>query len=143
MVIVNTRIDSLRLYMFDVLKEILNSENYQINANFLSNDIENYSLDKLPVNSTVEKFINGVFINRDVYDFRSRKEYESDVMTNLSNIGFFEALEKKIKENNSNGILPKINGIQAIECLNCGAVSIAGTKNAEFTMQIQITYMEE
>lgn len=137
-----TRIYNLRLYMFDVLNSLLEHDNYQINADFMSSDINNYSLDKLPVQSVVEKDIIGNVIKRDVYNFRSKKAYGSDVLNNLSNIGFFEALEDIIKENNDNGILPVIDGIQSIECLNCGSVSIAETKDAEFTIQIQITYME-
>lgn len=136
-----SRIDSIREYMFDVLDELLNTKEYQINADFLDKDIKNYSLDRIPVSSIVSKSIGGDFLTcRDVYSFRSRRVYGFDVLDNLANIGFFEEFERKILENNIKGILPEIDGIEEIECLNCGALNIAGTQTAEFSVQIQIIY---
>ena len=109
----------------------------------LDNDINNYSLDKIPTASTVSKWVNGVEIHRDVYSFRSRMAYSQDTINNLLNIGFFEKFESIIKSNNKKGILPEINGIQNIECLNCGTMNSADTNTAEFDIQLQITYREE
>ena len=109
----------------------------------LDNDINNYSLDKVPTSSTIEKWVTGVEIHRDVYSFRSRMAYSQDTINNLLNIGFFEKFENIIKSNNKKGILPEINGIQNIECLNCGTMNSADTNTAEFDIQLQITYREE
>ena len=109
----------------------------------LDNDINNYSLDKIPTSSTVEKWVNGVEIHRDVYSFRSRMAYSQNAINNLLNIGFFEKFESIIKSNNKKGILPEINGIQNIECLNCGTMNSSDTNTAEFDIQLQITYREE
>lgn len=136
------RISKLREYLFTILDTMLNSTDYQINANMLANDINNYSLDKIPTSSTVEKWINGTEIHRDVYSFRSRCSYSQDTINNLKNVGFFETFEKIIKSNNNKGILPDIEGIQSIECLNCASMVSAETNTAEFDIQIQITYKE-
>ena len=136
------RITQLRAYLFTILDELIWNSKYQINANMLDNDIENYSLDKIPTSSTVEKWINGLEIHRDVYSFRSRKSYSQDTINNLKNVGFFETFEKEIKSNNKKGILPEIEGIENIECLNCATMVSAETGTAEFDIQIQITYKE-
>jgi hypothetical protein len=136
------RISKLREYLFTILDTMLNSTDYQINANMLANDINNYSLDKIPTSSTVEKWIIGTEIHRDVYSFRSRCAYSQDTINNLKNVGFFETFEKIIKSNNNKGILPDIEGIQSIECLNCASMVSAETNTAEFDIQIQITYKE-
>lgn len=136
-----TRIAKLREYLFKILDGLVKNKKYQINANMLSNDINNYSLDKIPTSSTIEKWITGLEIHRDVYSFRSRMAYSQDTINNLSNIGFFEIFESIIKCNNNNkGVLPEINGIESIECLNCGTMVSAETNTAEFDIQIQITY---
>ena len=135
------RISKLRLYLFNIVEE-LNSNIVQINANMLSNDIDNYSLDKIPTRSEVEQWIIGPTIRKDVYSFRSRVAYSQDVINNLANVGFFEMFERKIKENNDNGILPDIDNIEDIECLNCGALKNAETNTAVFEIQLQITYRE-
>lgn len=139
----DTRISKLRTYLFSIIDTLTTDKSYQINANMLSNDINNYSLDKIPTSSTIKKWINGVVIYRDVYSFRSRMAYSQDTINNLLNIGFFEKFENIIKSNNKKGILPSINGIQNIECLNCGTMNSADTSTAEFDIQLQITYREE
>ena len=137
------RISKLREYLFGVINTITENRNYQINADMLSNDIDNYSLDKIPTASVVSRWISGVEIHRDVYSFRSRMSYSQDTIDNLSNIGFFEQFENAIKTNNKKGILPDIDNIESIECLNCGTLNNTDGTTAEFNIQIQITYREE
>lgn len=139
----NTRVSKIRTYMFSILDTLLTDIDYQVNANFLSNDINNYSLDRIPVQPIVENWIVPTKKYREVYEFRSRNTYGQDVMENLQNIGFFEALEEKINSNNKKGVLPEIEGIESIQCLNCGALSIADTQTCEFSIQIQINYIKK
>lgn len=134
------RISKLRDYLINVIEELTQSEDFQINADMLSNDVDNYSLDKIPTASTVEKWIMGLEIRKDVFSFRSRMAYSQDYINNLSNIGFFEKFEETIKSNNDKGVLPDIDGIEKIECLNCGALVQADTNTASFNIQIQVTY---
>lgn len=134
------RISKLREYLFGVINTLTENRNYQINADMLSNDIDNYSLDKIPTASVVERWIMGIEIHRDVYSFRSRMSYSQDTIDNFSNIGFFEQFENAIKTNNDKGILPDIDNIESIECLNCGTLNNTDGVTAEFDIQIQITY---
>lgn len=137
------RITKLRTYLFKIIDTLLTDNKYQINANMLSSEPNNYSLDKIPTSSTVEEWITGTRICRDVYSFRSRVGYSQDTINNLINVGFFEIFEKLINSNNRKGILPEIDGIQTIECLNCGSMVNANTNTAEFDIQLQIEYKEE
>lgn len=139
-----TRIEILGSYLENILEE-LNSKYKRINADFLGLEINNYSLDKIPTESTVEKWITGCKICHDVYSFRSRNPYSSNRLNNLKNIGFFEEFEKTINSNNTKGILPEIKNIESIECLNCGTFNNAdpSEKTAEFDIQLQIVYRED
>lgn len=137
-----TRVEELGTYLETILEEL--NENYKrINADFLGIEVNNYSLDKIPTASTVQNWIISASICRDVYSFRSRNAYSNDRMENLKNIGFFEQFESIIKTNNNKGILPNIEGIESIECLNCGSVATANTNTCEMDIQIQITYKED
>ena len=136
------RISKLRLYLFTIIDTLTSSSNSQINADMLSNDINNYSLDKIPTASTIERWITGDELHRDVYSFRSRLAYSQDTINNLDNIGFYEKFERIIKSNNDAQILPDIQGIESIECLNCGTLINTTTNSAEFNIQIQITYRD-
>lgn len=137
------RITKLRTYLLSIIDILVTNKKYQINANMLSNEPNNYSLDKIPTSSTVEEWITGSRICRDVYSFRSRVGYSQDTIDNLINVGFFEIFEKLISSNNEKGILPNIEGIQSIQCLNCGSMNNANTNTAEFDIQLQIEYKEE
>lgn len=137
----NLRVTKLRAYLMDIITELIGQYG-EMNINFLSNEPNNYSLDKIPVNPTTEQWIIGNFLKRDVYSFRSRMNYSTDTMTNIENIGFYETFEKLIKQKNDNNDLPEIDGIQSISCLNCGTMNNANTNTAEFDIQIQIEYRE-
>lgn len=135
------RISKLRDYLFNIINTLTTNRKYQINANMLSDKIDDYSLDKIPTSSIVEKWIMGIELHRDVYSFRSRKAYSQDTINNLKNIGFFEEFENAIKTNNDKGVLPEIEGIEEIKCLNVGTMVKNDNGNlAEFDIQIQITY---
>lgn len=139
----NARISKLRDYLFEIIDTLANNNEYQINADMLSNDVNNYSLNRIPVQPVLERWITGFTRYREVYAFRSRMSYSQDVINNLSNINFFENFEEIIKQKNKNGELPEIEGIESIECLNYGTLLQAGTNTAMFEIQVQIIYREE
>lgn len=143
MTIEDKRISKLRAYLISVLNSLTQNAKFSLNANNLDNEPNNYSLDKIPMEKTISKWVIGTKIQRDVYSFRSRTSYSQSTMTNLKNMGFFEEFEKTIESNNKNGILPDIDNIKSIECLNCATMNYAETNTAEFDIQIQITYWEE
>lgn len=136
------RISKLRDYLMNIISTLTSDTKYQINAYMLSNEPDNYSLDKIPTNVEVEPWIIGGSVNRDVYSFRSRNNYSQDTIDNLLNVGFFEKFENIIKTNNNRNVLPDIEGIESIECLNCGTMVTAEAKTSEFDIQLQITYRE-
>ena len=136
------RISKLRDYLFDIINTLTTNRKYQINADMLG-EVGDFSLDKVPTNTEVENWIIGIDRKKDVYSFRSRKSYSQDTINNLKNIGFFEEFESIIKSNNEEGVLPNIQGIESIECLNCGTLNSVDGSEATFDIQIQITYRDE
>ena len=139
----DTRIAKLGQYLETIL-ETLNSKYKKINADFLGIEVNNYSLDKIPTASVVEPYVTGGRLCRDVYSFRSRNPYSSDRLINLKTIGFFESFQRIISSNNDEGILPNIDRIISIECLNQGTFNYAdeSMKTAVFDIQLQIIYEE-
>ncbi len=136
------RISKLRDYLLEVLNS-LDGECEQINVNYLDKDVNNYSIDKIPTETIIEVSVTGERTHREVYSFRSKVPYTQEVMNNMANVGFFEAFEDKIRNNNDNGVLPEIDGITDIACLNCGTLVSAETNTAIFDIQIEIIWEEE
>lgn len=135
------RVTKLKEYLVDLISEI-KIGSPEINVDRLSKDTNKYSLDKIPTDIEIETWITGEEIHQDVFSFRSRFNYDYNVVNNLLNIGFFEEFEEKIRQNNKDKILPNIDGIQSIRCNNCGSLNNADTNTAEFDIQIQITYIK-
>ena len=143
MAVTDYRISKLRQYLFEIINTLTSNRDYQINANMLSDKVDDYSLDKIPTEPMAELWIIGGGVKKDVYSFRSRKTYSQDTIVNLKNMGFFEQFEQAIKNNNEQGNLPNINGIESIECLNTFTmISNDDGKSATFDIQIQITYLD-
>lgn len=135
------RIEELRIYLVEVLRD-MKKDFKTMDINFLSNEVDHYSIDKIPVQTVREISITGDMVCREVYNFRSRNVYGSGIATNLSNMGFWENFEEKIYSNNEKGILPKIDGITKISCLNCGSLLRAETQTCEMSIQIEIEYVK-
>lgn len=136
------RASKLIEYLYNIIDTIVTDTDYQIKADFLDDDINSYSIDRIPTVSEEERWIDGTVIKRDMYTLRSRFKYTSDQAEELKNIGFFEVFERLIEKNNKNHILPDIAGIESIECTNCGSVVYAKTETCEMNIQIKITYIE-
>ena len=136
-----SRIEKTKDYLYTVISGITNDSSFRINADFLK-DKGDYSLDRIPTETVVEKWISGIDVKRELYNFRSKKSYSQDTINNLRNIGYFERFEKKIKSNNDKGILPDIDNILSIKCLNCGTLNSVDGTQATFDIQIEITYIE-
>ena len=141
MAISDYRISKLREYLFEIINTLTTNRDYQIGADFLG-DIGDFSLDKMPNENEVTRWIDGTEQHQDTYSFRSRKAYSQDTINNLQNIGFFEEFENKIKSNNDKGVLPDIEGIESIKC-SSGTLNNTDGKQATFDIQIQIIYTVE
>lgn len=135
------RITKLKEYLEEIFNE-LEIDYQSINADFLGDEIGNFSLDKIPTESVIEKDITGGALYRDIFSLRSRNIYSSDYMKNLESIGFFEKFENLIELKNEEGILPDIEGIESIECLSAGALENVdpSQKTSIFEIEIRITY---
>lgn len=132
------RISKLREYLLKILKDIIE----ELNVSYLDSEIESYSLRRMPVSQTVEQWIIPITKKREVYNFVSRRTFSNDLKDNLLNIGFFEKFEKNIIDNNKNKVLPEIENIEKIECLNSGTIQNVTPETSVFSIQIQITYRE-
>lgn len=127
----------------EYLIEVLECVKKDLNINFLdTSKVGAFSIARLPVNPEIEKWIIPASVNQEVYNMESVKIYTQDQVQNLSNIGFFEKLERKIKENNTNKILPSFDGVESIRCLNCGSLQMTNTTTAVFSIQLEISYRE-
>ena len=88
----------------------------KINVDYLKDKPQSYSIDRTPVNPIVKTFSDGGAIKQIAFDFSVTAPISSQTIVNLANSKFCEDFMKWIKEQNTSRILPKIKGVQTIEC---------------------------
>ena len=109
-------IESIRNYMRNL--ECLDTFNnaIRINVNYLEPNTDTYSIEEVPVEPIVKKYINGDSIRQYAFIFTSREPYGVDVLTNIDNSGFYEKLADEIEKNNNNEIFPLLgDGSEPLE----------------------------
>ena len=133
-------ISKIRQYFFDLG---IIDENSNINVDFLSNKPIEYVIEPIPVEPVIRQYADGSSLRQFVFQFGSREYFGADVIQNMKNTEFYEDFSELIEDNNKKGVLPKINGIQSIECLNNGTINEDNTNNAKYVIQMRITYYKD
>lgn len=133
-------IDELIKYLTKLkIKEDLS----KLNIDYLNDKPQNYAIEPIPVEPLIRPYTDGGGLYQYVFQFANTTFFNAEVIQNLENNKFYERLQKVIEENNKKGILPKINGIQSIECLNYGTIQNEETDKAKYSIQMRITYYKE
>lgn len=133
-------ISKIRQYFFDLG---IIDENSNINVDFLSNKPIEYVIEPIPIEPVIRQYADGSSLRQFVFQFGSREYFGADVIQNMRNTEFYEDFSELIEDNNKKGVLPKINGIQSIECLNNGTINEDNTDNAKYVIQMRITYYKD
>ena len=133
-------ISKIRQYFFDLG---IIDENSNINVDFLSNKPIEYVIEPIPMEPVIRQYADGSSLRQFVFQFGSREYFGADVIQNMRNTEFYEDFSELIEDNNKKGVLPKIDGIQSIECLNNGTINEDNTDNAKYVIQMRITYYKD
>ena len=115
-------------------------KNKKVNIDFIKNNTNEYIIEPVPIEPIYKQYVDGKAIRQYVFQFSSLNYLTSEVINNLLNSEFYENFSKIIEENNKKGILPKIEGIQSIECLNIGTIENEEQNKAKYSIQMRILY---
>lgn len=111
-------------------------------ADYLEEDATSYVIEPIPVEPKIREYRDGGSLNQFVFQFGSREYYDSSETQNIENLDFYERFKEEIESNNKNGVLPDIDGIQSIECLNNGTIQNVQEGTAKYVIQMRITYLK-
>ena len=84
--------------------------NKGINIDYLDNDSTTYSIEEVPCEPIIKRYINGDTKRQYDFIFASRESYGADVFQNIENSGFYEDFSRWIEEESSKGNLPSLEG---------------------------------
>jgi len=139
-------IDSIRNYMRNL--ECLDTFNnaIRVNVNYLEPNADTYSIEEIPVEPIVKKYVNGDSIRQYSFIFTSREPYSADVLTNIDNSGFYEKLADEIEKNNNNEIFPLLdNGLEPLEIkvTSTGYAFAVTEDTAQYQINLRLKYFKK
>lgn len=117
----------------------------KVNVNYLESDVDTYSIEEVPIEPIVKKYINGDSIRQYAFIFTSREPYGVDVLQNIDNSGFYEKFADWIESQNNNEIFPLLdNGLEPLEIkVTSTGYAFAVTKDtAQFQIQLRLKYFK-
>ena len=134
-------IEKIREYF--LTKVTLAKEFDNILADFLGDKATSYTIEPIPIEPILRQYADGGSLRQYAFQFGSREYYDDSVAQNIANLEFYEKFQEEIEKNNSNGVRPKITGIQSIECTSHGTLDGTESGTAKYVIQMKITYIKE
>lgn len=117
----------------------------KVNVNYLEPNVDTYSIEEVPIEPIVKKYINGDSIRQYAFIFTSREPYGVDVLQNIDNSGFYEKFADWIESQNNNKIFPLLdNGLEPLEIkvTSTGYAFAVTEDTAQFQIQLRLKYFK-
>jgi len=118
----------------------------RVNVNYLEPTPDTYSIEEIPIEPILKKYVNGDSIRQYAFIFTSREPYGADVLQNIDNSGFYEKFADWIESNNDNEIFPILeDGLepQEIKVTSTGYAFAVTESTAEYQIQLRLKYLKK
>ncbi|EES49873.1 chloramphenicol resistance protein [Clostridium botulinum] len=109
-----------------------------INANYLAGEADNFSIEEMPCEPILKKYLDGSTKRQFQFAFCSREPYGAEVIQNIDNSGFYEEFIEEIERNNDEGILPIDSNIEAIVLKVASSAYVVSTEEDTAMYQINL-----
>ena len=138
-------IDSLRTYIKSCPHLEAFNNAIRVNVNYLEGDTTTYSIEEVPIDPIVKKYINGDTIRQYAFIFTSREPYGADVLQNIDNSGFYEKLANWIETQDENEVYPVLDaGLEPLEIkvTSTGYAFAVTEDTAQYQIQLSLKYFK-
>ncbi len=118
----------------------------RVNVNYLDPNADTYSIEEIPIEPILKKYINGDSIMQYAFIFTSREPYGSDVLQNIDNSGFYERFSEWVETQNDNEVFPILDiGLEPLEIkvTSTGYAFAVTGDTAQFKIQIRLKYLKK
>lgn len=139
-------IDGLRAYIrkCPALRKYNNAV-AKVNVDYLADTPTTYSIEEVPTDITIQKYVDGSSKRQFVFVFASREDYSEDVIDNINNSGFYEDFANWLEKQTDNEIFPVIGDdkeVLKIEALTNGYAFKTDVKTARYQIQCRLVYIQ-
>nr|DAN17370.1 MAG TPA: Minor capsid protein from bacteriophage [Caudoviricetes sp.] len=120
--------------------------NKGINVDYLDNDSTTYSIEEVPCNPIIKKYLDGSSEKQYDFIFASRESYGADVLQNIENSGFYEDFSNWIEQENAQGNLPILEATKEAVELKISTTGYAfqtDENSARYQIQLKLIYLQK
>lgn len=117
----------------------------RIGVDYLDKETTNYSIEKVPCNPIIKKYVDSSCKKQELFIFSSRESYGQDVFNNIDNINFYEKFAEWIEEMNIKGELPLLDNkkeAEKLEVTSNGYAFQTDIDKARYQIQLRLIYLE-
>lgn len=99
-------IEAIRNYISNL--DCMSTLDNAINVNYLAGEVDNFSIEEVPCNPIVKRYLDGTAVRQFQFVFCSREPYSNEILQNIDNSSFYEDFADEIEDKNNKGILPSL-----------------------------------
>lgn len=118
----------------------------KVNVNYLEPQTDTYSIEEVPIEPILKRYVNGDSIRQYAFIFTSREPYGIDVFQNIDNSGFYEKFADWIEDNNNKDILLLLdNGLEPLEIkvTSTGYAFAVTDDTAQYQINLRLKYFKK
>lgn len=139
-------IDGLRTYIRKCPALRKYNKAVKVNVDYLEDKPTTYSIEEVPSDVVIQKYVDGSSKRQYVFVFASRESYSEDVIDNINNSGFYEDFAEWLEEQTNNDNLPFIGDdkeVLKIEAMTNGYAFKTDVDTARYQIQCRIIYLQK
>nr|DAH61796.1 MAG TPA: Minor capsid protein from bacteriophage [Caudoviricetes sp.] len=117
----------------------------RVNVDYIGTDM-GYSIDPLPCDPIVQRYIDGGAKKQFQFAFTSQEEYDQDARINIENSGFYQQFEEWLEEKTFFGEFPYLGKGKIpvkLETLNSGYLYDVNGENAKYRIECRLIFIQE
>ena len=132
-------IEAIKNYISDF--NCMNTFENAINANYLAGEADNFSIEEMPCEPIIKKYLDGSTKRQFQFAFCSREPYGAEVIQNIDNSGFYEKFSDEVESKNNQGILPTGDNIEPLGISVTSSAYVAANEEDTAMYQINLKFI--
>ena len=118
---------------------------FEINVNYLDGENDSFSIEEVPCNPIIKKYLDGSTLRQYQFVFCGREPYGAEILQNIENSTFYEDFANEIEEKNNNDILPTLDNMEAMSLeITSNAYTVSVTEDtAMYQINLNLKYYKK
>ena len=118
---------------------------FEINVNYLDGENDSFSIEEVPCNPIIKKYLDGSTLRQYQFVFCGREPYGAEILQNIENSTFYEDFANEIEEKNTNDVLPTLEGMEATSLeITSNAYTVSVTEDtAMYQINLNLKYYKK